>query len=122
MKIAKELNNFFAIAVKNLNIPNHKSCGSLAENIDDSTLKSIAKWRKHPSILAIASEYKNRANFFFNFVSKDDVLTETKVLDLSKAIQESDILVVEIIKTNEDFFAEIICFSFNKSLKNGKLL
>ena len=63
----------------------------MAENIDNRTLKAIAKWRNHPSILAIASEYKNRANFSFNFVSKEDVLTEIKVLDVSKAIQESDI-------------------------------
>ena len=88
---------FFADAVKNLNIPNYEYCGSLAENIDDPTLKAIAKWRNHQSILAIASEYKNRENFSFNFVSKKDVLTEIKVLGVSKAFQESDIP-VKIIK------------------------
>ena len=71
------MNNFFA---------NAKNCDFLVENIDDPTLKAIAKWRNHPSILAIASEYKNRANFSFSFVSKEDVLTEVKVLDVSKAI------------------------------------
>ena len=91
----------------------------MAENIDDPTLKAIAKWRNHPSILAIASEYKNRANVFFNFVSKKDILTEIKMLDVSKTIQESDIP-VKIIKANENFFAEAICFYFNKSLENGK--
>ena len=35
----------------------------LAENIDDATLKAIDKWRNHPSIPAIASEYKNKENF-----------------------------------------------------------
>ena len=82
---------------------------------------AIAKWRNHPSILAIASEYKNRANFSFNFVSKEDVLTEIKMLDVSKSIQESDIP-VKIIKANENFFAETICFYFNKALENGKFL
>ena len=71
------------------------------------------------SILAIASEYKNRVNFSFNFVFQEDVLTEIKMLDVSKAIQESDIP-VKIIKVNENFFAETICFYFNKSLENGK--
>ena len=52
-QVAKELVNFFANAVKNLNIPDYKNCDSLAENIDDPTLKAIAKWRNHPSILAI---------------------------------------------------------------------
>ena len=63
-EVAKELNNFFANAVKNLNIANYEDCDSLAENIDDPTLKAIAKWRNHPSILAIASEYENRKLFF----------------------------------------------------------
>ena len=91
----------------------------MAENIDDPTLKAIAKWRNHPSILAITSEYKNRANFSFNFVSKEDVLTEIKMLDVSKTIQESDIP-VKIIKANENFFAEAICFYFSKALENGR--
>ena len=74
----------------------------MAENINDSTLEAIAKWRNYPSILAIASEYKNRANFSINFVSKEDFLTEVKVLDVSKALQESD-MSVKIIKANEYF-------------------
>ena len=91
----------------------------MAQNIDDPTLKAITKWRNFPSILAIASEYKNRANFSFNFVSKEDFLTEIIVLDVSKAIQESDIP-VKTINANENFFAEVICFYFKKSLENGK--
>ena len=41
------------------------------------------------------------------------------MLDVSKAIQESDIP-VKIIKANENFFAKAIRFYFNKALKNGK--
>ena len=80
----------------------------MAENIGDPTLKAIAKWRNHPSILAIA-EYKNKANFSFNFVSKEDVLTEIKVLDVSKAIQESDVP-VRVIKANENFLRKQFVF------------
>ena len=69
----------------------------MTENIDDTTLKGIAKWRNYPSTLAIASEYTNRENFSFNFVSKKDVLAEIKVLDVSKAIKES-VIPVKIIK------------------------
>ena len=108
----KELNSFFANAVKNLNIPNYENCDSLTENIDDPTLKATTKWRNHPSILAITLEYKNRAKFSFNFVSKEDVLTEIKVQGVSMAIQESD-NPVKIIKANENFFTEAICFYFN---------
>ena len=64
--------------VKNLNISNCENCDSLVENIFDPTLKAIAKWRNHPSMLAVASEYKNRANFSFNFVSEEDVSYRNK--------------------------------------------
>ena len=113
------MNNFFANAVKNLIIPNYENCDSLAENTDDPTLKVIAKWGNHPSTQAIASEYKNRADFSFNLVSKEEVLTETKVLDVSKAIQRSDIP-FKIIKAKQNFYAEAICFYFKKSLENDK--
>ena len=81
-EVPKELNNLFANAVKNSSITNYEYCDSLAENIDDPSLKAIFKWRNHPSILAIASEYTNRANFSFNF----DVLSEIKTFDVSKVI------------------------------------
>ena len=89
---------------KNLNIPNYEYCEVLAEKIDDPTLKAIAKWRNHPSILAIASEYKNRGNL------KEEVLTEGKVLNVSKTIQESYIP-GKIIKANENLFAKQFAFS-----------
>ena len=47
-KVAKELKNTFANAVKNLNIPNYENCDSLVENIDDPTkvlnVSSMRKW------------------------------------------------------------------------------
>ena len=109
----------FANTVKNLNISNYENYDFLAENTDDPTLKAIAKWGNHPSILAIAPEYKYRAKFSFNLVSKEDVLTEIKILDVSKAIQESDIP-VKIVKTDENFFVVAFFFYFNKALENGK--
>ena len=75
-KVAKELNSFFANAVKNLRILNYEDFDSLEEKIDDLTTKAIAKWRNYPSILTIASEYKNSASFLFGFVFKENVLTE----------------------------------------------
>ena len=45
-EVVKELNNFFENAEKNLktlNIPIYENCDSLAENIDDPTLKTIAR-------------------------------------------------------------------------------
>ena len=107
-KVAKELNSFFANAVKNLRILNYEDFDSLEEKIDDLTTKAIPKWRNYPSILTIASEYKNSANFLFSFVFKENVLTE---------INETT---YKIMKENENFFSEAYCFYFNKSLENGK--
>ena len=85
-------------------MPNYKYCDFFAENFEDPILKAIAKWRNHPSILAIASEYKNRGNL------KEEVLTEGKVLNVSKTIQESYIP-GKIIKANENLFAKQFAFS-----------
>ena len=76
-KVAKELNNLFANTVKNLNIPNYENCNFLAENIDNPTLKAIVKCRNLSSI-SMELEYKSKANFSFNFVSKEHVLAEIK--------------------------------------------
>ena len=64
-QVAKELNNFFASAAKNLNIPNYENSDSLAENIDTPTLE-----RKHPSILAITSDIKVEQTFLILFLKK----------------------------------------------------
>ena len=48
---------------------------------------------------------------FLSFFSKEDVLTEVKVLDVLKAIQESNIP-VKTTKANENFFAEAPLFLF----------
>ena len=55
-EFAKGLNYFLANTVNNLNILNYyNNCDSLPKNTDDPTLNAIAKWRNHPSILAITS-------------------------------------------------------------------
>ena len=57
----------------------------MSENIDQPTLKAIAKWKNHPSILALLSEHRIW-QVFFHFISKEDIFKETKKLDNSKAI------------------------------------
>ena len=118
-KVAKELNSFFSSVVKNLNIPSYEGCDPLSDNILHPTLKATVKWRNYPSILTITSEYENKPKFSFNFVSKKHVLEEIQMLDSSKAIHESDIP-VKLNKENSEFFAEIICKYFNKSLEKSK--
>ena len=51
-----KLNDSFSNAVINLKIPTFENFTPLSGKIDHPTLKAIAKYRKHLSILAIASE------------------------------------------------------------------
>ena len=120
-KVSKELNSFFSSVVKNLNIPSYEGCNPLSDNNVHPTLKAIVKWRNHPSNLTTTSEHENTPNFSFNFVSKEHALEEIQMLDSSKAIQESDIL-VKLIKENSDLFAETICKYFNESLEKVSFL
>ena len=81
----------------------------MVENNDDPTLKTTAKWRNHPSILALASEYKNRANDLTKIkmlMSRRPFRRVTFPLKLSRQRR---------ISLQKQFF-----FYFNKSLENGK--
>ena len=61
-----------------------------------------------------------KINFSFNFFFRFTLQCEVSFKNINESdIQESEIP-VNIIKTNENFFAEAICFYFNKSLENGK--
>ena len=61
-----------------------------------------------------------KINFLFNFLFRFTLHCEVNFKNIKESdIQESEIP-VKIIKTNDNFFAEAICFYFNKSLENGK--
>ena len=61
-----------------------------------------------------------KINFSFNFLFRFTLQCEVNFKNIKESdIQESEIP-VKIIKANENFFAEAICFYFNKSLENGK--
>ena len=70
--------------VKNLKIPERREINPLAERIIYSNLKSILKYRKHPSVIAIG-DLNIRSDFWFSFVSFDEVLKEIKIRCSSKS-------------------------------------
>ena len=78
------------------------------------TLKSIMKFRRHPSITAIQDAHKG-STFSFSTVEKVDVIREIKNLSKKKAIQDDDIP-VKILKENVNFFAECICIFYNYAI------
>ena len=51
---SETLNDFFSNIVKNLNIPRYSRTDSVTENITDSTLKAILKYKDHPDTNIIA--------------------------------------------------------------------
>ena len=59
-EVALKLNYIFLNAVINLKTLNYENFDPLSENIDHPTLKGIVKYRKHPSIIAIVSEFTKK--------------------------------------------------------------
>ena len=59
-EVALKLNYIFLNAVTNLKTLNSENFDPLSENIDHPTLKAIVKYRKHPSIIAIVSEFTKK--------------------------------------------------------------
>ena len=92
----------FSQTVKPVNIPQKNHTDSIIEDVRDPTLsynKAILKYRKHSSILAIKRKIKSGPVFTFNHVTKEDVIKEIKILDVSKTSQEHD-TPTKIIKGN----------------------
>ena len=57
---------------------------------DDPRLRTIVKYLKHPSILAVKINVKCKNLLYFSHVTLEEVLKEIGKLDFSKAAQETD--------------------------------
>ena len=90
----------------------------MSKNKEQPILKAIVKCRKHPSIIAVASEF-TKEYFSFNRIAIEDPLKKISMLDSSKAILATAIP-VKVIKGNIIFFAEQIYAYFNESVGKGK--
>ena len=76
----------FSQTIKNLNISQKNHTDSIIENVRDPTLKTILKYRKHPSILAIKRKTKSNPIFTFHRITKKHVINkEIENLDALKA-------------------------------------
>ena len=115
---AKVLNEFFSNALTNLNIPQFNQIDRKSENINNSVIKGIVKYRAHPSIIAFKENCTSKSNFNFSFVEKVDILKEIKMLQSNKATQNTDIP-TKLIKDNADIFAEFIFISLNKCIEQS---
>ena len=115
---ARVLNTSFSNIVSNLKIPGYPKCDRISEFISDSVLKSIVKYRNHPSILKIGEVFHgSNANFSLSTVQRTQILNEITQLNSSKSGQRTDIP-TKIIKQNSDIFANFTLKSFNQSVAN----
>ena len=115
------MNEFFANVVTNLNIPQFNQTDRTSENISDPVIKAIVKYWAHPSIIAIKENRTSKSNFNSSFVEKVDILKEIKILQSNKATQNTDIP-TNLIKDNEDIFAEFIFINLNKCIGQSVFL
>ena len=64
-QISESLNNFFADAIINLNIPEYEDSTSNTNGIDDPVLRAIEKYKNLPSIKLIKITSENNVSFRF---------------------------------------------------------
>ena len=74
------LNDFFSNAVINLKIPKFEKWDPFSENIDH-LLKAIVKYRKHPGVIAIVSEF-TKEYFSFKTITIEDALKEISMFKI----------------------------------------
>ena len=73
------------------------------QKTDDPVLNAINKYRYHSSIVMINSKIEQEIIFSFITVQYDDVLKNSKNLNVSKASQQSDIPTRILIENSEYF-------------------
>ena len=108
------LNIFFPNAVINPKIPKFGNSDPFSENIDHP-LKTIVKYRKYPSAIAILSEFI-KEHIFFNTITIEDALKEISMFKSITGYRHTSIG----IKDNSSFFAEqMYCFLNGLSVKEN---
>ena len=118
-KTANVLNTFFSTIISNLNIPEYLVSDPISNDVNDPVLKSILKYKDHPSIKAIEKISKLNSLFKFSNVEKREILDQIVNLDASKSCQDTDVL-TEIVKEDADIFADFIHKAINASINKNE--
>ena len=88
---ANILNTFFSTIISNLNIPEYQVSDPISNDVSDPVLKSIQKYKDHPSIKAIEKIAKPNRLFKFSNVEKREILHQIVNLDASQPCQDTDV-------------------------------
>ena len=109
--------SFLILYLSKLKIEGYSNCDPLANNIKDSALKSIVKYRNHPSIFATGKVYNKsrRLPFSFSKIQRDKILSDILNLETSKASQKTDIPKI-VNESAADIFANVLVSNFNDSI------
>lgn len=84
-EVVNSLNDYFWNVVSSFDIPESNNINTQSESMSCSALKSIMKYRIHPSITAIQDAYQG--NFFYcSTLAIFDIISEMKNLNKKKAI------------------------------------
>ena len=117
-KTANVLNTFFSTVISSLNIPEYPVSDSISNDINDLVLKSILKYKDHPSIKAIEKISKLNNLFKFFNAEKREIFNEIVNLDALKSCQDTDVP-TKIIKENAAIFADFIHPAINASINKN---
>ena len=117
-KTANVLNTFFSTVISSLNIPEYPVSDSISNDINDPVLKSILKYKDHPSIKAIEKISKLNNLFKFFNAEKREIFNEIVNLDALKSCQDTDVP-TKIIKENAAIFADFIHPAINASINKN---
>ena len=79
--------------------------------IQNTVLKAVHKYQRHPGILAIKEKYKDM-KFSFSSVGLSDLENESKSLDYSKPVRKSDTH-TKVLKKNAGIFSPFLLNFFN---------
>ena len=72
-QISESLNNFFADAVINLNIPQYEDRTSNTKSSDYLVPRAILKYKSHPSVKLIKTNSQNNVNFRFQEIQATEI-------------------------------------------------
>ena len=114
-KTATVFNDFFSKIITNLGIPQYIEGEPVSQNIDDPLMKTIIKYRLHPSVIATKEKCVTSFSFSFSQVERDEIIKEISKLKTNKTRQSTDIL-TKPIKENSDIFGNFNFENFNSSV------
>ena len=108
-------NDYFTSIIKHLHIERNEFDPKSVKLSNNPVMSAVNKFQNHPSILKIKSN-RTYSGFTFRPVGYEEVLTEFKKIDMSKATQLEGIP-TKIVKENLNIFATFLVKDINACIR-----